>query len=83
MNKTQTKKLRKAMFHAGTPSTELGIFKSSIGLWWVGREDWGLYQTAWPDGYFLTADEAIEAALNGQRPERTEPCITYKPRSMR
>jgi hypothetical protein len=72
MNKTQTKKLRKALFHMGTPSGVLGIFKSSIGLWWVGREDWGMWQTGYGQ-YHLTADEAIEAALNGERPERIRP----------
>ena len=31
-----------------------------------------MYQTAYPNRYHLTADEAIEAALNGERPERIE-----------
>lgn len=66
INKTHTKKLRKELFRNGTPSTKLYIGKSGGGWWYVGLEGLIIGGTG---NLFITPDEAIQAVLDGFRPE--------------
>ena len=65
MNKRFTKKLR-AQFLI---DTTLAIYKTFMG-YWVGDEvlDWRQY----PDNYYKSGEEAIQAALAGERPNKIE-----------
>ena len=70
MNKTQTRKLRKALAEQGTGDTTLYIGKSSIGLWYIGDEN--IAVVIGFDNNYKSADEAIQACLDGKRPEEAK-----------
>ena len=67
INKTLTKKLNKEFNNRGVYRKDLYIGKSGAGLYYVGRVNKNV--AGFPDNIFSTGDEAIEAALNGFRPE--------------
>lgn len=67
INKTQTKKLCKALELQGTDTTSLYIGKSSIGMWYVGDEKMGAVSGAYNN--YITPELAINAVLGGFRPE--------------
>jgi len=67
INKTLTKKLKKEFQHRGVDRSDLYIGKSGAGLYYVGKVNKNVL--GFPDNVFKTADEAIQAALEGFRPE--------------
>lgn len=67
INKTLTKKLKKEFRNRGAYRDDLFIGKSGAGLYYVGRV--GKNVVGFPKNMFLTGDDAIEAAINGFRPE--------------
>lgn len=67
INKTLTKKLKKALEHRGTPNERLYIGKSGTGAYYVGNTKYRL--VSGEDNFFLTPDDAIEAVVSGFRPQ--------------
>lgn len=67
INKTLTKKLKKAFQHQGIDRNDLYIGKSGAGLYYVGRV--GKDVAGFPKNMFVSGEDAIEAAVNGFRPE--------------
>lgn len=67
INKTLTKKLKKKLQDRGVYRDDLYIGKSGAGLFYVGIS--GKQVAGFPNNMFKTGDDAIEAALNGFKPE--------------
>ena len=67
INKTLTKKLKKEFRNRGVYRDDLYIGKSGAGLYYVGKVNKDVI--GFPRNIFISGDEAIEAALNGFRPE--------------
>ena len=67
INKTLTKKLKKEFQNRGVYRDDLYIGKSGAGLYYVGRVNKNV--AGFPDNVFETGGDAIEAALNGFKPE--------------
>lgn len=67
INKTLTKKLKKEFQNRGVYRDDLYIGKSSAKLYYVGRV--GKDVAGFPRNIFVSGEDAIEAAVNGFRPE--------------
>ena len=67
INKTLTKKLKKEFQNRGVYRDDLYIGKSGAGLYYIGRT--GKDVVGFPKNMFITGDDAIEAAVNGFKPE--------------
>lgn len=67
INKTQTKKLNKALEANGIFDTRRYVGKSGAGYWYVGLVNKDV--AGFPDNMFTDAQKAIDAAVDGFWPE--------------